>query len=396
MSAPAIDRPPADPRDGLADRVAAVAEVAARHADITDRDAAFPVAALAQMRAGGLLGLLVPAELGGLGGGVDEMIQASIALGRVDMSVAMVFAMHCQQVAAIAAFAAAPLRERLLTRVARGELYLASVTTEAGTGGHLLRSEAALDADGTDLVIDRFAPVVTGGAYADGYLVTMRSPHAVGDHEVSLVYADRDQIRAEVAGGWDPLGMRASHSVPMRLAGAVPGDQVIGEHGAFREVASRVFAPMAHLGWSACWLGTAAGASSRVLAMLRSPTSRGGNDLTSPLMLARLSQVRADLDTVHALLRHTAAVVAGGADLSRPRVQLLLNALKLTASQRCLAAVDLLVETVGMRHGYLRGSVTGLERALRDLRSASLNYGNDRLHQADGRMALLDPEVRLA
>jgi acyl-CoA dehydrogenase len=385
---------PAPGRATLAERVAAVAHVAALEADATDRAAAFPEAALAEMRATGLLGLLVPQELGGLGGSVDDLVETSITLGRTDLSVAMVFAMHCQQIAAIDRCAAPDLRERLLTRVARGELYIGSVTTEAGKGGHLLTSQAALPQTGDGLQLDRFAPVVTGGGVADGYLVTMRSPEAVGEHEVSLIYADRDQVQVTVAGGWDPLGMRASHSVPMRLHGSIPADQVVGRHGAFREVATQVFAPMAHLGWSACWLGTAAGAFSRVLTMLRSPQGRAAYDLSSPLLLHRLSSVRADVDTVHALLRHTAGAVTTTADLSRPRVQLLLNALKLTASVRCHAAVDLLVDVVGMRHGYLRDSPTGLERALRDLRSASLNYSNDRLHQADGQLALLDPEVR--
>jgi acyl-CoA dehydrogenase len=49
-----------------------------------------------------------------------------------------------------------------------------------------------------------------------------------------------------------------------------------------------------------------------------------------------------------------------------------------------------------MRHGYLRDSPTRLEQALRELRSAVLNHSNDRPHLADGRLALLDREVRFA
>ncbi len=400
MSAPtrsaAVAPPPAEPAAAsLASRLSAVAAVAAEHADSSDRDAAFPEPALAAMRSSGLLGLLVPAAFGGLGAGVDGVIDASIALGRVDLSVAMIFAMHCQQVAAINRFASADLRARLLPRIARGELYLGSVTTEDSKGGHLLSSESALRDAGGALELDRFAPVVTGGANADGFLVTMQSPGAAGAHQVSLVYADRCQLDISQPGGWDPLGMRASHSIPLRLRGVVPADQVIGSHGAFREVVTQVFAPMAHLGWSACWLGGAAGALARVLAMLRSQQGRARYELSSELLLARLSQVRCRLDTVHALLRHTARTVAASDDLSTPRAQLLLNALKITASEQCHAAVEQLIDAVGMRHGYLKDSPTRLERTLRDLRSAPLNYSNDRLHLSDGRLALLDPEVRL-
>ncbi|MEV4443081.1 acyl-CoA dehydrogenase family protein [Streptomyces sp. NPDC049577] len=383
--------------ESLSDRTARVAEVAAAHLVRTDREAAFPVEALDEMRRTGLLGLLVPTEYGGLGGTVADMVATSIELGRVDMSVAVIFAMHCQQVEAVVRHGSEPLRRRLLPEIADGRRYLASVTTEAGKGGHLLTSESALsDADG-ELLLDRFAPIVTGGEHADGFLVTMLAPGATSPNQVSLVYADREQLTTlERSGDWQPLGMRASHSVALKLRGQVPCAQVVGRQGDFRAIVTSVFGPMAHLGWSACWLGTAAGALSRVLRMLRSPANRGRTDLGSELLLTRLSRTRQRLETVHALLARTERTVAESADLSLPRVQLQLNALKITAAEECYRAVDELVDAVGMRHGYLKDSPTRLEHALRDLRSAALNYSNDRLHLADGKLALLDPEVRFA
>ncbi|MFF7020021.1 acyl-CoA dehydrogenase family protein [Streptomyces klenkii] len=380
----------------LAQRTHQVAAVAAEHLARTDRDASFPVEALAEMRRTGLLGLLVPASHGGLGGTTEDVVTTSIALGRTDMSVAMIFAMHCQQVAALVRYGNQRLRDELLPEIAAGRVYLASVTTEAGKGGHLLSSESALTARDDELLIDRFAPIVTGGEYADGFLVTMQSPAPASPNQVSLVYAHRDQLTVERSGDWQPLGMRASHSVALRLTGTVPAHHVVGEHGDFRTIVTTVFAPMAHLGWSACWLGTAAGALSRVVKLLRGPQSRGRVNLDSELLLTRLSQARQRIETVHALLAHTQQVVATTDDLSVPRVQLLLNSLKITAAEECHQAVDGLIDAVGMRHGYLKDSPTRLEHSLRDLRSAALNYSNDRLHLVDGKLALLDAEVRLA
>ncbi|MFI9617001.1 acyl-CoA dehydrogenase family protein [Streptomyces sp. NPDC052023] len=380
----------------VAERVASVAHVAQEHLEATDRDASFPRHALRQMRSTGLLGLLVPAEYGGLAGTVGDLIDASMALGRVDMSVGMIFAMHCQQSEAIVRYAASPLREDLLHRLAAGDLYLASVTTEPGKGGHLFRSYAPLHESGDALRIDRVAPIVTGGAEADGFLITMRSPHATADHHVSLVYAHRHQLTVEGSGVWNPMGMRASHSLPLTLTGSIPPHQVIGEHGAFHRIAQSVFGPLAHIGWSAVWLGTAAGALSRVLRLLRDPAGRKRFDLGSELLMTRLSRARQRLDTVHALLRRTESLMAGDTDVSGTSSQLLLNSLKITAAEECYRAVDELVDAVGLRHGYLRDSPTRLEKSLRDLRSAALNYSNDRLHLADGQLCLLDPDVRFA
>ncbi|MEU4493940.1 acyl-CoA dehydrogenase family protein [Streptomyces sp. NPDC023998] len=380
----------------LTERVGYVAQIAAEHAPRHDREATFPFEALAALRETGLLGLTVPIDHGGLGATVSDLLDVCIGLGRADMSVAMILGMHCQQVAALVGHAAPQLRDELLPRIAAGRLYLASVTTEAGKGGHLLTAESQAHTDNSHLVIDRFAPIVTGGAHADGFLITVRAPDATSPNQVSLVYADREQLTVEQSGDWQPMGMRASHSAALRLTGRVPAHQVVGEHGQFSRIAGEVFGPLAHLAWSAAWLGTSAGALARVVAMLRSPAGRRRFDLGSELLLGRLSAARQKIDTVHALLRHTEQALRCGTELSAPRVQLLLNALKITASEQCHAAVDDLIQAVGLRDGYLKDSATRLELALRDLRSAPLNYSNDRLHQADGRLALLDAEVRLA
>lgn len=386
---------PAPARPALAELVEEVAAVTAVHAERTDTEASFPVEAMRAMRGTRLLGLLVPEEFGGPGGSTEDMITATLRLGREDMSVAMIFAMHCQQVAAVVGHARGRLREELLPEIGSGQVYLASVTTESGKGGALLSASAELTSAEGSLALDRFAPIVTGGAHADGFLITMRSPDARADHEVSLVYAARDQLEVATAGDWQPLGMRASHSGPLHLRGLVPAHQVVGEHGRFRDVVASTFGPLAHLGWTAAWLGTAEGAMSRVVTLLRSARTRGNADLDSELLLSRLATARHRLEAVHALLWHTAEVVRDAPDLSRPQVQLLVNGLKVTGSEQCHAVAQDLVDAVGLRHGYMKDSPTRLERALRDLRSAALNYSNDRLRVADGKLALLDPQVRL-
>ena len=65
------------------------------------------------------------------------------------------------------------------------------------------------------LFVDRDAPVVTGGAYADGFLITMRAAVEAAPNQVSLVYADRDQLEIQTRGTWDPLGMRATTYDPV-------------------------------------------------------------------------------------------------------------------------------------------------------------------------------------
>ena len=140
-------------------------------------------------------------------------------------------------------------------------------------------------------------------------VITTLAPGATSPAQVSLVYAARGQIGVEVLGDWRPLGMRATHSVPMRFRGELPQWQVVGEHGRFREIVASTFGPMAHLTWSAAWLGAAAGALSRVVGLVRGRDGRRQFDPTSELLLTRLARIRGRLDLVHGLLRHTLGVV---------------------------------------------------------------------------------------
>jgi acyl-CoA dehydrogenase len=377
----------------FAGAVEQVAAVTREHAVECDRGGRFPAEALAELRRTGLLGLLAPGTYGGGDGELTDLVDATAELARVDLSVALIFAMHCQQVAALTRHGGEKLRAEVLPAVAAGECYLGSVTTAPGTGGHLLSNDSPAVAEGEMLRIDRTAPVVTGGRFADGFLITMRTPGASSPAQVDLVYAARDQLRTEVTGDWRALGMRATESVPMKLTGVVPRWQVVGPPGEFAAIATTVFAPLAHLGWAAAWLGTAAGALSRVTAHLRHDRRSGS---PSELTLVRLATTRDRLETVHALLRHAVHVTGTAADAGATAVQLLLNTLKIRAADECLATVNELIELIGLRHGYLTESPLELERAMRDLRSAALNYGNDRLRLANGALALRDTGVRFA
>jgi acyl-CoA dehydrogenase len=377
-----------------------VLPVLRRHAAEVDAAARFPTESVAALRECGLFGLLAPVEFGGLGGDLGDMIAVADRLAGGCLSTAMIWAMHCQQVDAVVRFGSAEMRENLLRRVAKGDLYLASVTTETGKGGHLLSAQAALTADADMLRIARTAPVVTGGDYADGFLITMRADVEARDGQVSLVFADRSQLALEPSSGWNPLGMRGTHSVGLTISGDVPASQVVGPAGGFREVAVESMIPAGHLGWSACWLGAARSGLADFIALLRSPKRPRGVDLQSDLVAERLARTRIDLELasayLHRMCDEVLACRRAGASLDTPATQIHLNTLKVVAAEHSYSAVDRLVQLAGLSLGYMKDAAIPLERHLRDLRSAALNNSNDRLLAVTGKLALLDRGVRLA
>jgi acyl-CoA dehydrogenase len=158
-------------------------------------------------------------------------------------------------------------------------------------------------------------------------------------------------------------------------------------------------APAGHLGWAACWLGGARAAYAGLLKTLRSPGRSGSIDLGSPLVAERLARIRLDLEAVsaylHATLGEVAAARRAGASVGDNATQLHVNSLKVLAAELTFQAVDRMVQLGGLGLAYRRDSPLPLERVFRDLRSASLNYANDRLLVSNGALCLMDTAVTL-
>lgn len=375
-----------------------VKSVLRRHAADSDDHARFPVESLRALREEGLLGILVPKEYGGPEESLRTFTEVASNLAESCLSTAQIWAMHCFQVDAIVRYGSAELKADLLPRIAAGAVYLASVTSERGRSASLFSatSPLTLTVAGDRVVIDRFAPVVTGGNHADGYLITMRASADASEHEVSLVYADRSDLRTQAVGEWNTLGMRATESIGMVLEGSVPAHNVVGPPGGFAEIARESMIPLSHLGWAACWLGAARGALAELVRLFaKQGRSAGGAELFHE----RVGHIRVDLELVSAYLTRVRERVdcarTDGRSLADPRTQLYLNTLKLAASELTFRAVDRMVQLAGLRIGYARDAPIALERHFRDLRSASLNHGNDGLWVGVGALAMLDRSVEL-
>jgi acyl-CoA dehydrogenase len=369
-------------------------EVLARFAPRVDAENRFPRESIAALHDAGLVGLMVPRELGGLGGGHGALARVAAALGEGCLSSALIWAMHSQMVVTLADHRG-PAHEAALEAVARQGALVASVATEASPVPDHLCAASPLRVEDGRLRLRRAAPIVSYGEHAGFYLVMMLAAEGRPAEDVRLVLVRRDDgdIRAE--GGWDAMGMRGTRSVPMRFDVLVDPDRVVG--ASFREVAFRTLIPSGELALSAAWYGAARGAVRRFVRKLRGDASRGGRRLDSDLLLSRLAGLRLALDLVAGLLDKVSLRLeryrAEGAPLARYVEEghvIELNSLKIAASELSVGVADQLVELAGLREGYLQGGELGLERTFRDLRSASLMIGNERLRQANGRLMLLE------
>jgi alkylation response protein AidB-like acyl-CoA dehydrogenase len=341
-------------------------------APVVDRDNRFPHESVAALREAGLLGYFVPPELGGLGGDIDTYRRIAELLGRECLSTAMIWVMHAHQTAVLADHRT-PAHDQYLREIAANGLLLASVTSEYGKGGDVLRADAPLEREGALLRVRRQAPAVSYGAQAGFFLVTMRSAENRPPTDVTLVLLRPEDGAVRVSGEWHAMGLRGTASAPMEFDVAVDRHRIVGD--SFREVALRTLVPLAQAGWTAAWFGAARGAVARFLQEQRQRRTR---DLNSDLFLSRLAELR---------LREQHAPFASYEDFGH---NILVNNLKIAGSRLAFSVADGLIELSGLNYGYLQSDGSGLERVFRDLRSAALMYSNDRLLQANGRLLLVE------
>jgi acyl-CoA dehydrogenase len=371
-------------------------DVASVHADAVDREARFPVDSLAALRETAALSALVPQALGGGGVSLAAVARACQELGRRCSSTAMVFAMHQIQVGTIVRhLEPGSWFDGYLREVASEQRLIASVTSEIGTGGDMGRSIAPVTpgADGL-LSLEKQAPTVSYGAYADDLLTTARrSPDAEQNDQV-LVLSRATETELEPAGTWDTIGMRGTCSPGFVVRARFSPTQVLT--APFATVMSESIVPLSHILWSFVWLGIATEAFERGRAFVRAAARRAPGQ---PVPAAHsLSRVMAELSMLKAEVESGLRdFLAADEDPGRERLStmasvLRFNNLKLAAAEQAPRICSAVLEVIGIA-AYKNDSPYGVGRQLRDALSARLMVANERIHAVDAGLLMIAKEV---
>jgi acyl-CoA dehydrogenase len=385
-----ISPPPISPAvSDLAYRAGVAARAAAEHADDVDRRARFPAEALAALRAERLMSIMVPADLGGEGGSVADVVDICYGLGRACSSGAMIFAMHQIMVAILVRHARdSGWHRRLLRRIASEQLLLASSTTDGIGGGDLRASTCAVTADGARITLTKNATVVSYGAEADAIVTTARrSPDAAAGDQVLVAFAP-GEYSVERTAAWDALGMRGTCSAGFMLVASGVPEQVLPVP--YQTILAQSMMPIAHLTWAGAWAGIAAGAVERARRFLRTAARRAGGQL--PPGAAHLVRATASLRTLRGLvaseLGRFESIAADADALDGLEFQAAMNLLKVSASEHAVMTVMSALQACGLA-GYRNDGEFSLARPLRDVLSAPIMINNDRILANSANAAML-------
>ena len=334
-----------------------------------DKDARFSSEAVAALAPAGLLGIMLPTEVGGSALGPRTFAAVIATLAETDASAAMVYLMHICATATMAAARPGAKVAQTLKDIAAGHHLTTLAFSEAGSRSHFWAPVSRAKRNGAKLVITAKKSWVTSAGHAQSYVVSALSTDGTGPTDSTLYVLAATTPGLSVAGQWDGLGMRANASAPMILEDCEvePALQLTDDGAGFKAMLEIVL-PLFNLGTSAVALGLCRAAVAGTAAHLKSARFEHlGQTLgeSLPTLRAQLASMQIDTDGLAAriddLVDH----------LERPRDTTMLRVLESKASA---GDVAIAVTSAAMRvcGGAAFSKHMAIERLFRDAHAGAV------------------------
>jgi isovaleryl-CoA dehydrogenase len=337
-----------------------IGDVVRPAAERIDGSAEFPAAALSALAANGLLGLTVPSEYGGGGGGLADAKDVVERLSEECGSTAMVVMMHYAATAALIATD----RKEVLSEIAAGRHLSTLAFSEFGSRSHFWVPMSTALVDGETVTLDAKKSWVTSAAHADSYVWSSRPAEAPG--EMSLWFVQSNLAGLSITGTFSGLGLRGNDSCPVTATSVrVPGDSIIGTDGQGLTLALQVVLPAFLVLNAAASVGLMAAVTRETASHLQETRLAHLNQSLAqqPLSRSMLARMRIELDRCRALVDQTLLLLTADPESA----QLYLLEVKAAAGDAAALVADLALEACG---GAAFRNELGIERRFRDSRAA--------------------------
>ncbi len=203
-----------------------------------DKTERFPAAELKALADLGMMGVNIPASLGGAEAGVVSYSLAMTEVARGCASTAVTMAVTNMVGEVITAFGTEEQRQAYVPKLTSGELPAGSFALsepEAGSDPGSMRTVAKRD--GEHWVLDGQKQWITSGSHAGVFVVWARTGElAAGTKAISCFLVEGGTPGLRVGKHEDKMGLRASNTVALSFEGVrVPASALLGElHGGFK------------------------------------------------------------------------------------------------------------------------------------------------------------------
>jgi butyryl-CoA dehydrogenase len=319
----------------------------------------------------GLMGIEIPEQYGGAGGGLFMTALAVEELSRVDASTAIfVDVQNTLVIEPFLQWATDDQKRRYLPRLAT-ELVGAYALSEPESGSDAFGLQTKATASGTEWVLDGRKLWITNGAEAGVYVIFANTDFTKGYKGITAFIVERGFPGFAVGKKEDKLGIRASSTTELILDGCrVPAANVLGEVGKGYKVAIETL-NTGRIGIGAQMIGVARGALDAARGYVKERKQFGKPIAEFQGVQFQLAQGATELEAARLMVYNAARLRDAGQEYTQNAAMA-----KLFSSQVAERVTSLCVELFG-GYGYTREYP--VEKFYRDAKIGTIYEGTSNM-----------------
>lgn len=320
------------------------------------------------------LGLFLPAEYGGLGGGVMELCLAVEEISRACTGVATSYAANALGSFPIVLFGTDEQKKKYLPDIASGKRLVAFGLTEANAGSDAAGILTTAVKDGDHYILNGTKQWITNGGEAEVYTIFAMTDRKKGGRGASAFIVEKGTPGFEFGRKEKKLGIRCSSTRELIFSDCrVHKDQMLGREGMGFIVAMKTL-DKARPGVGSQAVGLAQGAFDTALEFAKVRVQFGKPIVSFQAVQHMLADMATQIEAARALVYATARMIdAGIKDFSRESAMS-----KLYASDVAMKVATDALQIMG-GHGYMRDYP--IEKMFRDAKITQIYEGTNQIQR---------------
>lgn len=339
-----------------------------------DRTGEFPFGLLKEMGELGLMGVYIPEQYGGLGGGIMEMCLVVEELCRVDGAAGLCYAACGLGTFPIIVGGTEEQKQRYLPRLAAGEIAGFAIT-EAGAGSDAASVKTRAVRQGDYYVLNGTKQFITNGSVAKIYTVIASTNPAKGARGLSGFIVEDGTPGLGYGKIEDKMGIRCSKTAELVFQDCrVPAENLIGGKEGLGFVHTMKTFDRTRPGVAAQALGIAAGALDEALEYAKTRIQFGQPISSFQAVQLMLADMAIAVESSRALIYQAARA----ADAGMKNISAIASMAKVLASDTAMKVTTDAVQIFG-GYGYMRDYP--VEKMMRDAKITQIYEGTNQIQR---------------
>ncbi|NTV53021.1 MAG: acyl-CoA dehydrogenase [Candidatus Firestonebacteria bacterium] len=347
-----------------------------------DEEGIFPWDIVKEMAAADLMGLYIPEEYGGMGGGVFALVLAVEELSKVCGGISLAMAATALGTFPILLFATDAQKKKYLPDIASGKKLAAFGLTEAGAGSDAGNMQTTAVRQGDYYILNGTKQWITNGGEAETYTVIAMTNKSKGTRGATAFIVEKGTPGFDFGKKEDKMGIRASATRELVFTNCkVPAENVLGKEGMGFIVAVNTL-NNSRPGVGAQALGIAAGALDEAVAYARQRVQFGQPIASIQAVQHMLANMATEVEAARALIYQTAKTIDAG-EKSFAKISAMS---KLFASEVAMRVTTDAVQVMG-GYGYMREYP--VEKMMRDAKITQIYEGTSQIQRNEIALQLI-------